>query len=157
MLENQVLLTDGHGFAVFRPPLIDDQLDISKIFLYFWKGRKTQIKKCLISGKTGLPPPPLILLIVSRRFLCCSSSLSMHRSSICGVCFVISCSSPLIYLVPWENCALWLGHFLSIFTYINKNEFVILISWVCSLFLRVSFSQIIFVKLMMQCNEHSKE
>ena len=41
-----ILLTDGQvvfpGFSGFRPPLMNDRLGISEIFL---KGHKTQIKK----------------------------------------------------------------------------------------------------------------
>ena len=36
---------------------------------------------------------------------------------ICGVCFVLICSSSLLLLMPWEGCESRLWHYLGIFTY----------------------------------------
>ena len=50
-------------------------------------------------------------------FFICQSNCGF----ICGVCFVLSCSSSLLLLVPWKDCASWLWKFLGTLKYFCRE------------------------------------
>ena len=47
----------------------------------------------------------------TRRSKTVSQFVFAFASMVCGVCFVIICSSSLLLLVPWEGCASLLWYF----------------------------------------------
>ena len=84
--------------------------------MYVQFGAASELRVRFRASKIGINTSNF-LLTIPRRILCCIYALLLGGGFICDVFYVLFCSSPLFLFVPREGYAVYLWHFLCIFTY----------------------------------------